>query len=165
MEDELVNNKLNWKKILRRLSKAWSASDLREFHGNAIESFKKITSRMTTELNDQEVRKASVCVICMSNEASSYIVHGKTAHGGFCPSCAMETMIGNNRACPICRMNIHGIIISTEKGDCKCGKSDCRREIYSTSHQIHNEETRIVEKYECEELDRHQFKQKLCDVF
>jgi hypothetical protein len=166
MEDDLMTDKLNWVKILRKLRGVWSDEELKEFHTNAVHSLKKISTKLTIEVDESlPVETKPTCVICMSNEASSYIVHDGTAHGGFCPSCALETMLCKNRACPICRKKIHGIVLKAEQGNCRCGEIDCRKAIYATSFQIHDNRTRVVEKYQCEELDKTELKQKVCDVF
>ena len=167
MEGELMKGKLVWNKILKKLRKVWSYSELKEFHKNAVSSLKEISTKISVEVDESSLKgtKGTVetCIICMSNEASAYIVHDGTAHGGFCPTCALETMLSKNRSCPICRKSINGVVLAAEKGGCKCGKEDCRKEIYS-SGKIHSNEARVIEKYECEELDKTLFKQKVCRV-
>ena len=153
--------KLPWVQLLREFNNVWRVSDLREFHRIAVETLK--TTVATAPAVDA-VETGSACVICMSNEASSYIAHGRTAHGGFCPRCALEALL-RNRRCPLCRNTVRFIVFKLEKGSCVCGKDECRRNIYMERSSELMLDPRFFEKYDCEEVDKSILKQALCRVF
>ena len=110
-----------------------------------------------------------MCMICMENRAFSYVVHSGTAHGGFCPVCALSVLVKECRdsRCPVCRRDVTAVILSSEKEECVCAcrKKECRRRIYATSSSIHDGRTRIVERYECQEVDISEFPENLCVVY
>ena len=160
VETDYVMSRLDRAKVIKKLRKMWKESELKAFYANAMESFRNISERLVVNSSSPES-----CVICMMNEACSYVVHGDTAHSGFCPSCAMELMVSKAKKCAICRQGVESVVFFAEKGSCSCGKTGCERRIYSSSLQIHSEKTRIVERYKCQEINRSEFVVTLGKVF
>lgn len=49
------------------------------------------------------------CIICMENVGDYLCVHGRTAHGGVCGSCALRVVVEHGAKCPICKEEVHTI--------------------------------------------------------
>ena len=161
MESDFVRSRVDQIKMMRKLSRVWTELELKAIFAKAMESFRKIPERLDTVV----AHTGATCVICMTNQACSYVIHGDTAHSGFCPSCAMELMLSKAKNCAICRQSVESVVFFAEKGSCSCGKMGCERKIYSTSIQLHSEKTKIVERYSCEEVDLSEFVETLCKVY
>ena len=54
-------------------------------------------------------KKEIECVVCLSQTATHILIHGTSAHQGFCEGCA-ETLYHNNEVCPLCREDIEEMV-------------------------------------------------------
>ena len=50
--------------------------------------------------------KQATCIICMENVADFLCVHGRTAHGGICGSCALRVVMEPRSKCPMCKQRV-----------------------------------------------------------
>lgn len=51
------------------------------------------------------------CNICMVNESDFLCVHGLTAHGGICGSCALRVVMEPTSRCPMCSQRVKLICV------------------------------------------------------
>ena len=52
-----------------------------------------------------------MCIICVEKRSDYLCVHGQTAHGGFCGSCALRVVLEAGRRCPMCSQRVKLICV------------------------------------------------------
>ena len=90
-----------------------------------------------------------ICIICFQNSVNS--MYWPCQHGGLCRSCAITNYL-NLKKCPLCRNEIHHIIVYEKR---KCNQKEKRdgKEENEVEEQEEKEELYQVEQYPDEVIE------------
>lgn len=111
-------------KILKRIKDLRDTGIYEAFTGPQIRTaWDNAGSLMTGTFAEKNTRVAEegkpTCNICMENVADFLYVHGGTAHGGVCGSCAFRVILEPKPKCPICAQTVKMITVRSSSRACE----------------------------------------------